>query len=187
MRQVLRREQASARRRVRTRSDPVRDDGLHVFVPALMGVGMIVSGILVLADWLQKLLPSGRLRRRQEVSNGAKGVVVSIAEAAGYEVEAPDFRRREWRPRWNYLASTLLFALAGSGALAAGLLAIALDLSDHVVGRAPEQPIRRDLLRRDRLPGVESREERLLFGAKWPTTLKSLVLGVATRITIGRP
>ena len=105
------------------RPDPVRDDGLHVFVPALMGVGMIVSGILVLADWLQKLLPSGRLRRRQEVSNGAKGVVVSIAEAAGYEVEAPDFRQREWRPRWNYLASTLLFALAGSGALAAGLLA----------------------------------------------------------------
>lgn len=105
------------------RPDPVRDDGLHVFVPALMGVGMIVSGILVLADWLQKLLPSGRLRRRQQVSNGAKGVVVGIAEAAGYEIDGPDFRQREWRPRWNYLVSTFLFGLMGGAALAAGLLA----------------------------------------------------------------
>lgn len=105
------------------RPDPVRDDGLHVFVPALMGVGMIVSGVLVLADWLQRLLPSGRLRRRQEISNGAKGVVVGVAAAAGYEVVGPDFRQREWRPRWVYLAATVLFAMLGAIALAAGLYA----------------------------------------------------------------
>ena len=105
------------------RSDPVRDDGLHVFVPALMGVGMIVSGILVIADWVQGLLPNGRTRRKQEVAAGAKGLVVSVAEAAGYDVEGPDFRQREWRPRWAYTVAVLMFVSVGGAALAAGLLA----------------------------------------------------------------
>lgn len=84
---------------------------------------MIVSGILVLADWVQALVPNGRVRRRQQISNGAKGVVVSVAQAAGYEISGPDFRQREWRPRWTYLVLTLLFGLLGGAALAAGLLA----------------------------------------------------------------
>ncbi len=105
------------------RPDPVRDDGLHVFVPALMGVGMIVSGILVLADCVQTLLPTGRVRRRQQVSNGAKGVVTSIAEAAGHDLVGPDFQQREWRPRWAYFLGVFVFSLLGGAALTAGLLA----------------------------------------------------------------
>lgn len=107
----------------RRHPDPVRDDGLHVFVPALMGVGMIVSGILVIADWVNSMLPNGRIRRKQEIASGAKGVVVSVAQAAGYDVVGPDFRLREWRPRWVYLVGVMMFAGIGAAALAAGLLA----------------------------------------------------------------
>ncbi len=105
------------------RTDPVRDDGLHVFVPALMGVGMIVSGILVIADWLQGLLPNGRVRRKQLVASGAKGVVVSVAQAAGYDIAGPDFHAREWRARWAYAGWVAVFASIGSVALLVGLLA----------------------------------------------------------------
>ncbi len=105
------------------RPDPVRDDGLHVFVPALMGVGMIVSGLLVIADWLNHMLPNGRVRRKQEIAAGAKGVVISVAEAAGHEIAGPDFRSREWRSRWAYALGVAGFAGVGAAALLAGLLA----------------------------------------------------------------
>lgn len=105
------------------RPDPVRDDGLHVFVPALMGVGMIVSGFLVIADWVHNLLPNGRVRRKQQIAAGAMGVVVSVAQAAGHDVDGPDFHSREWRPRWYYAVGGFVFAAVGAGALLAGLLA----------------------------------------------------------------
>jgi MFS family permease len=105
------------------RPDPVIDDGLHVFVPALMGVGMIVSGILVIADWVHNLLPNGRVRNKQQIAAGAKGVVVSVAQAAGHDVSGPDFHQREWRPRWAYVVAIFVFVAVGGGALAAGLLA----------------------------------------------------------------
>lgn len=105
------------------RSDPVRDDGLHVFVPALMGVGMIVSGILVITDWVQNLLPNGRVRRKQEIASGAKGVVTSVAQAAGHDVTGPEYHTREWRPRWAYAVTVVVFGAVGGGALLAGLLA----------------------------------------------------------------
>ncbi|MBT8202640.1 MAG: hypothetical protein HKN74_01220 [Acidimicrobiia bacterium] len=105
------------------RTDPVRDDELGVFVPALMGVGVIVSGVLVLADWVTHLLPNGRVRRRQRLATGAKGLVVSVAGAAGVDVVGPDYEIREWRPRLVYLGATVVFAAVGGGALAAGLIA----------------------------------------------------------------
>jgi MFS family permease len=110
------------------RPDPVLDDGLHVFVPALMGVGMIVSGILVLADWLQNLLPNGRVRRKQFIASGAKGVVVSVAQAAGHDITGPDFHAREWRPRWAYAVWMVVFVAIGAGALLVGLLAFNDDI-----------------------------------------------------------
>jgi len=105
------------------RPDPVIDEGLHVFVPALMGVGMIVSGILVIADWVNNLLPNGRMRRKQQIAAGAKGVVVSVAQAAGHDVAGPNFHQREWRPRWTYMAAVVFVVAIGATALAAGLLA----------------------------------------------------------------
>jgi hypothetical protein len=105
------------------RPDPVRDDGLHVFVPALMGVGMIVSGILVIADWVHGLLPNGRVRRKQNIASGARGLVLSVAQAAGHDLAGPDFHAREWRSRLAYALWVGVFVVVGAMALLVGLLA----------------------------------------------------------------
>jgi hypothetical protein len=103
------------------RPDPVRDDGLAVFVPALMGVGVLVSVVLVIADWTHDLLPSGRVRRRQEVATGAMGVVAGVAAAAGSGLVGPDFAMRDWRSRWAYLGGAAVSGSVGLAALYAGV------------------------------------------------------------------
>ena len=103
------------------RPDPVRDEGLAVFVPALMGVGMLVSVVLLIADWTHALLPSGRVRRRQEVATAAMSVVAGVAGAAGHRLAGPDFALRDWRSRWAYLAGGALSSSVGLVALWAGI------------------------------------------------------------------
>ena len=102
------------------RRDPVIDDGLHVVVPALMGVGIIVSGALVVADFLHKLFPSRGVHRKQQIARGAHGVVASVARAAGYEVEAPAFSRRGFRSRLAYLTGAVVSAALAVGVFALG-------------------------------------------------------------------
>ncbi|MEE9227488.1 MAG: hypothetical protein V3U47_00800 [Acidimicrobiia bacterium] len=103
------------------RRDPVIDDGLHVIVPALMGVGMLISGALVVADFVRKLFPSRGVHRKQRIARGAHGVVASVARAAGYEVEGPAFDRRGFRSRVAYVMSSAVFAAIAVGVLALGI------------------------------------------------------------------
>lgn len=105
---------------------PSDDEGLSVFVPALMGVGILISGILVLADWLRKLIPSAGLRRKHEMVKGALGIVTGVAETVGVSAEGPDLSRRVWRSRLVYLLAAI--ASVGVGALiSAAMLAIWAD------------------------------------------------------------
>lgn len=104
--------------------DPVVDDGLHVVVPALMGVGMIVSGALVIGDFVRKLFPSRGVHRKQQIARGAHGVVANVARAAGYQVEAPGFYRRGFRNRTTYLISALVAA-----AIAVGVVLYGFDVA----------------------------------------------------------
>lgn len=99
---------------------PQDDDGLSVFVPALMGVGILVSGILVLADWLRRLIPSAGLRRKHEMVKGALGVVTGVAETVGLQVEGPDLSKRLWRSRLVYLLAAL--AAVGLGVLISAVM-----------------------------------------------------------------
>lgn len=108
----------------RRRPDPVLDEGLHVVVPALMGVGMIVSGALVVADFVRKLFPSRGVHRKQQIARGAHGVVASVARAAGYEVEGPLFYRRGFRSRLAYLGSALVAAGIAVAVLALGIVTV---------------------------------------------------------------
>lgn len=94
---------------------PRDDEGLSVFVPALMGVGILISGILVLADWLRKLIPSAGLRRKHETVKGALGIVTGVAETVGLHVEGPDLSKRAWRSRLVYFLAAVLSV--GVGAL----------------------------------------------------------------------
>ena len=109
--------------------DPVVDDAMHVVVPALMGVGMIISGTLVVADFVRKLFPSRGVHRKQQIARGAHGVVASVARAAGYVVEGPQFYRRGFRGRLTYLASALVSAVVATFVVALGFTTIGDEAS----------------------------------------------------------
>lgn len=85
---------------------------LAVFFPALMGVGILVSGAVLLSDYVRRLLPSRGRHRLHRITVGAYGVVASAAQAAGMAVTIPDLVSRERRPRWVYAAATLASLLA---------------------------------------------------------------------------
>ena len=106
------------------RRDPVVDEGLYVVVPALMGIGMIVSGVLVVGDFVRKLFPSRGVHRKQQIARGAHGVVANIAAAAGYQVEGPSFYRRGFRSRLAYLGSAIVSAAIAAGVVAYGFSTI---------------------------------------------------------------
>lgn len=114
---------------MRPRRRPTSESGLPVFVPALMGVGILVSGVLVLAEWLRRLVPSAGVRRRLDIVEGALGVVQGAASVARLSVSGPDLRRRLWRPRWAYLVATLLTAGAAAFVLTAAMNVWNDDLS----------------------------------------------------------
>lgn len=92
-----------------------------VFFPSLMGVGIIVSGALLVSDWIRRLLPHGSLRRQHDVVVGTYGAITDALAAAGYRLVKPRFLHRELRRRRTYLALTLLLVIGGIGSLQGGL------------------------------------------------------------------
>ncbi|MBI2238865.1 MAG: hypothetical protein HYU54_10140 [Actinobacteria bacterium] len=88
---------------------------LAVFVPGLMGAGILVSGGILLTDGIRKLMPNRGVRRQVVVARGVRGVVAGVARAAGLEVGEGDLFQRDLRWRWAYLALGL--ALIGVAAV----------------------------------------------------------------------
>jgi hypothetical protein len=74
-----------------------------VFVPSLIGVGILVSGAILLTDLLRRYLPQGGLRRRHRVAMGAYHVVSEAAGWAGRTVSAGDLLDRAPRHRLTYV------------------------------------------------------------------------------------
>ena len=81
-------------------------EGLGVFVPGLMGAGILLSGAILVSDGVRKLLPSRGVRRRLNVVRGVRRIVVDMAEAAGMEIEEHNLVGRERRSAWVYAAAT---------------------------------------------------------------------------------
>ena len=81
-------------------------EGLGVFVPGLMGAGILLSGAILVSDGVRKLLPSRGVRRRLNVVRGVRRIVVDMAEAAGMESEEHNLVGRERRSAWVYAAAT---------------------------------------------------------------------------------
>jgi uncharacterized BrkB/YihY/UPF0761 family membrane protein len=96
---------------------------LAVFFPSLMGFGILVSGALLVADLVHRLLPNRGRRRRHRVVVGAFGVVARTARAAGRELAPPTFLVREFRSRFAYAAAAVLLGGAAALALSSGLAA----------------------------------------------------------------
>ena len=93
---------------------------LAVFFPSLMGVGILVSGALLVSDWVRHLLPKSNMRRRHNVIVGTYGSVADAVDAAGYHLEDPWFIGRGLRNRSTYLAWTAVLWVAGVGSMWAG-------------------------------------------------------------------
>jgi hypothetical protein len=81
-------------------------DGLNVFVPGLMGAGILLSGAILVSDGVRKLLPSRGVRRKLNVVRGVRRIVVDMAEAAGMSIEERNLVRRERRSAWLYVFIT---------------------------------------------------------------------------------
>jgi hypothetical protein len=79
------------------------DERTNVFVPGLMGAGILLSGAILISDGVRRLLPSQGVRRRLNVVHGVRRIIVDLAEAAGMEIEERNLLRRERRTSWLYL------------------------------------------------------------------------------------
>lgn len=93
-----------------------------VFFPSLMGVGILISGALLLSDWVRRLLPQGSVRRKHHVVVGTYGAIAETVDAAGYHLDEPWFLSRGLRERRTYLLAALGLLAAGAGSVWAGLL-----------------------------------------------------------------
>ena len=93
---------------------------IGVFFPSLMGVGIIISGTLLVSDWLRKLFPKGSVRRKHNVVVGTYGAVGDAIDAAGYRLSEPWFINRGLRRRSTYAMGALLAAAGAALSIWAG-------------------------------------------------------------------
>ncbi len=102
---------------------PSGEPMLAVFVPGLMGAGILVSGGILLSDGIRKLMPNRGVRRQVVVAQGVRGVVAGVARAAGFEVREADLFQRDLRSRWAYLALGLVLVGVATVIIRAGVAA----------------------------------------------------------------
>jgi hypothetical protein len=95
----------------------IADDqtGLNVFVPGLMGAGILLSAGILVSDGIKKLFPNSGARRSIEVTRGVQRTVADTAAAAGIAIEERNISRRRLR-------SVGFYAI---GAVALGVIAVA--------------------------------------------------------------
>ena len=91
-----------------------------VFFPSLMGVGILISGVLLVSDWVRRLLPHRTLRRKHDVVVGTYGVISDAVGAAGYRLKEPWFLKRGLRNRTTYFGLALGLATLAAGSTWAG-------------------------------------------------------------------
>jgi hypothetical protein len=92
-----------------------------VFFPSLMGVGIIVSGALLVSDWIRRLLPHSSLHRQHDVVVGTYGAITDAIAAAGYRLAEPRFLHRELRRRRAYLGLAVVLVVGAVAAVRGGL------------------------------------------------------------------
>lgn len=92
-----------------------------VFFPALMGAGILVSGVILLSDVMRRLMPNRGQRRRYRVAMGTYGVVARTAATVGVRIDPPEFLTRRLRTRSVYAVTAALCIGIGSAALWAGI------------------------------------------------------------------
>ncbi len=93
---------------------------IAVFFPSLMGVGILISGALLISDALRRLFPHSSLRRKHNVVVGTYGAIGDAVDAAGYRLYEPWFLRRGLRSRLTYLGLAVAAVVAGAVSVIVG-------------------------------------------------------------------
>jgi hypothetical protein len=87
---------------------------LGVFLPGLMGAGVLLSAVILIADAVRRLLPSGSERRSAEVARGVDGLVVRAARAGGRPIAERVGPWRDLRSRTFYALLATFSAMAAA-------------------------------------------------------------------------
>ncbi len=89
--------------------DDLTGESLRVFVPSIMGAGILASLAILLVDCVRALNPRRTAaRRRVQVGREALRLVAPVAEAVGMPIPAPPTLRRRLRSRRAYTAVFLV-------------------------------------------------------------------------------
>lgn len=78
-------------------------DRLHVFVPSIMGAGLLVSLAILVGDLRRAVAGSGGSRQRLRTRRAARALVVPMAGAVGVELPPVRPPRRRLRSRAFYV------------------------------------------------------------------------------------
>ncbi len=91
-----------------------------VFVPGLMGAGILLSAAILVSDGIKRAAPNRGVRRRIAVAEAIHYVVAGAARAAGYVVPEREAPPRRLRSRWTYACLGALAAILGVLVTSAG-------------------------------------------------------------------
>jgi hypothetical protein len=92
-----------------------------VFFPALMGAGILVSGVLLLSDAVRRLMPNHGRQRRYRNAVGTYGIVAATARTVGVSIHRPSFLTRRPRSAVAYIAVAAVGILLAAISLSTGL------------------------------------------------------------------
>jgi hypothetical protein len=97
---------------------------LGVFVPGLMGAGILLSAGILVADGVRRLFPNRGARKRVAFAEAVHNIVERTGYAAGVEIPEHRIVRRRPRPRWVYVASSVVL-------IALSILSIRLGINTY--------------------------------------------------------
>jgi len=102
-------------------------EGLAVFVPGLMGAGILISGAILVSDGIKRLFPNSGARRKIEVTRGVQRIVADAAASAGITIEEQNISRRGLRSIAFYAVGAIALAALGVTSVSLGIAAYAAD------------------------------------------------------------
>jgi len=99
--------------------------GLNVFVPGLMGAGILVSAAILVSDGIKKLFPNSGARRTIDVTRGVQRVVAGVAASAGVSIQEQNISRRRLRSVAFYAIGAIVLGFLAVASVSLGLAAYA--------------------------------------------------------------
>lgn len=102
-------------------------DGLGVFVPGLMGAGILLSAGILVSDGIKKVFPNSGARRSLDVARGVQRIVGDAAAAAGVVIHERNISRRGLRSVAFYTLGSIASALFAAASITRGIEAYDTD------------------------------------------------------------